>query len=265
MLHHPVAAGEGEQVGGGCVAGVQAGDIQDGLAVAHDPAAVLPDGDVTFEKDGLAGAGKARFRRGGQDAQGAGFDPAAFNLAGGGRDGGVLPVQGVERGVQAGLVAEDREQVARVLVLGQPAAFSLVVCIASAVMTTSCRGSGSSSGLKCVVSLALPALASLRSLPSTPTAGRAGRCAGSPVTAGSSHGWPGAARNQPSARTSRSAWPAGARRCRFVPRPAFAPAARAAIRAASCGSSAAGASHAVSPASSSPASSRAGSRSSADA
>ena len=110
-----------------------------------------------------------------------------------------------------------------------------------------------------------PALASLRSLPSTPTAGRAGRYCGSPVTAGSSHGCPGAARTRLS-RVSRSASPAGGLRRRLlVPPLFFLPAARAATRAASAGSSATGARHADSPASSSSASSRASSRPSVDA
>jgi len=168
------------------------------------------------------------------------------------------------------------------------------VCIASAVMTTPARGSGSSSGLKWVISFALPALAtlswpitspviwvtapsrctlvfppalaSLRSLPSTATAGRAGRWPGSPVMAGSSHGWPGAARTRPSGLVSRSASPAGGLQCRFFfPPPGLPAAARAAIRAATRGSSAVGAAHADSPASSSSASSRAGSRPSVDA
>src|SRR5260221_8689618 len=54
-------------------------------------------------------------------ADGAGLDPAAADLAGGGGDRGVLPVQGVERGVQAGLAAQRRQQVVRVLVLREPA------------------------------------------------------------------------------------------------------------------------------------------------
>jgi hypothetical protein len=44
-------------------------------------------GDVAFEEDGLAGAGKARFRRGRQDADSAGLDQAAADLVGSGRDG----------------------------------------------------------------------------------------------------------------------------------------------------------------------------------
>ena len=90
------------------------------------------------------------------------------------------------------------------------------------------------------VHFALPAsLACLRSLPSTPAAGRAVRCAGSPVTAGSSHGVAGSgAGTSPSAGTSRSA-SAVLRPAPPLRPAAFAPAARAAIRAASCGSSAA--------------------------
>jgi len=46
--------------------------------------------------------------RGGQDADGAGFDPAARHLGGGGRDRGVFPRKGVQPGGQAGLVAQHR-------------------------------------------------------------------------------------------------------------------------------------------------------------
>src|SRR5215470_1481178 len=134
-------------------------------------------------------------------------------------------------------------------------ALARVVCIASAVTSTSCRGSGSSSGWKWLVSLALPCLATrswlitsplawviaasrctlgcpptlarLRSLPSTATAGRAGRWPESPIRIGSSQGWVGAARTHPSSRVWRSACAAdGLRRRRRVWRrlPCWAPA-----------------------------------------
>ena len=121
MLHFPVSAGVGEQVGGAGLGGAQAGDVEHGFAVAHDPAAVLLDRDVALQEDGLAGAGEAQVFRGGQDADCAGLDPAAADLAGRGRDRDVLPVQGVERGIGSRLVAQHRQQVERVLVLGQPA------------------------------------------------------------------------------------------------------------------------------------------------
>ncbi len=54
-----------------------------------------------------------------------------------------------------------------------------------------------------------PDFAPLRSLPSTATARRAGTCPGSPHTAGSSHGWAGCGRNQPSWRSSRKDAAAG--------------------------------------------------------
>ena len=83
------------------------------------------------------------------------------------------------------------------------------------------------------------------------------------MTAGSSHGWPGAARTHPSSLVSRSACAAGGLRRRLA---FFFPAARrAATRAAARRPSAAAAAHPVSPASSSSASSPAGTRPSVDA
>ena len=73
----------------------------------------------------------------------------------------VLPVQGVEGGVHAGLVAEHRPQEMRVLDLARVAGVVPVACIASAVTTAPRSGSGSSSGLKCVTSFAFPDLATL--------------------------------------------------------------------------------------------------------
>ena len=103
--------------------------------------------------------------------------------------------------------------------------------MASLVTTAPSSGSGASSGLKWLISLAFPALATLswaitmpgtwvtaasrctflfppafaplRSLPSTATPWRAGTCPGSPQAAGSSQGWAGCGRNQPSSRSSR--------------------------------------------------------------
>ena len=77
---------------------------------------------------------------------------------------------------------------------------------------------------------------------------------GSPVTAGSSHGWPGAARNQPPARVSRSASAACGRRRRA------AVCCRAAARAAAARDCAAGSSAAPATSPVSAASSSSGSR-----
>src|SRR2546425_1119316 len=57
----------------------------------------------------------------GEDADGAGLDPPAVSLAGGGGDRGILPRQRVKLRVHARLVAQYRDQVMRVLVLGDPA------------------------------------------------------------------------------------------------------------------------------------------------
>ena len=120
---------------------------------------------------------------------------------------------------------------------------SLFACIASLVTTAPSSGSGASSGLKWLISFALPDLATLscaitmpgewvtaasrctflfppafaplRSLPSTATPCRAGTCPGSPVTAGSSHGCSGCGRNQPSSRSWRKPSAAGGFRFRF--------------------------------------------------
>src|SRR6266536_6430323 len=81
MLNLPVAADEGEQVLGGGLAGGQAGDVEDGLAVAHLPVAVLLDGDVPLDEDGLSRAGEARAFGGGQDADRIG-STARFLLSG---------------------------------------------------------------------------------------------------------------------------------------------------------------------------------------
>jgi len=169
----------------------------------------------------------------------------------------------------------------------------LVVCMASAVTRTPPRGRGSSSGRKCVTSFAFPAfatlswamtrpgtwvtaasrwtflfwpaLASLRSLPSTAAAGRAGTWPGSPVTAGSSQGWDGCGRNQPSSRSSRKLPAAGGFRFpffRFSSRLRCPSRRCAAYAAGIAGSSAACARHADSAASSPSASIMPGSRSS---
>lgn len=227
-----------------------------------------------------------------EDADGAGLDPAAGGIDGRGGGGGVLPAQGVEGGVQAGLVSSTGTRKCACLASRRKRALSRVVCMA--VTRTPSRGSGSSSGWKWLTSLALPALAnlswlitspvtwvmapsrctfffraalaSLRSLPSTATAGRAGMWPRSPVTAGPSHGWPGAARTQPAPRTSRSALAArGLRRRLLCCLLSFLLARRAGTRVAGRGSSAAAAAHPDSPACSSSASSSRGSRPSVDA
>jgi len=77
-----------------------------------------------------------------------------------------------------------------------------------------------------------PALASLRSLPSTAAAGRAGTCPGSPVTAASSQGWAGCARNQPSALSSRKLPAAGGFRFLFLRLTSFFPLFFRAVRGA---------------------------------
>ena len=88
VLHCPVAAGVGEQAGGAGLAGVQAGDVQHGLAVAHDPAAVLLDRDVALQEDGLAGVreaqqGRQPAQRGrGRRLEGAGHRVAAGAMRG---------------------------------------------------------------------------------------------------------------------------------------------------------------------------------------
>jgi len=113
-----------------------------------------------------------------------------------------------------------------------------------------------------------PALASLRSFPSTATARRAGTCPGSAVTAGSSQGWDGCARNQPSPRSPRKLPAAGGFRFLFF---CFSACLRcsslrcAAQAAGIAGSSAAAATLADSAASNSSASSNRGSLSSMEA
>src|SRR5260370_1227396 len=82
MLNRPVAADEGEHVGGTRLDRVQAGDVQHGLAVTHDPAAGLLDGDVAFEEGGLAGGRGVQAIRGGAGAGGGGRGPAAGERAG---------------------------------------------------------------------------------------------------------------------------------------------------------------------------------------
>ncbi len=119
---------------------------------------------------------------------------------------------------------------------------SLFACMASLVTTVPSSGSGASSGLKRLISPALPdcaalpcaitipgtrvtaasrctfflppALAPLRSLPPAATPWRAGTCPGSPVTAGSSQGRAGCGRNRPSPLSSRK--PAAAGGFRFL-------------------------------------------------
>src|SRR5271157_2712549 len=165
---------------------------------------------LAYGKPRSAGAGRTRMVRG--------LDPAAADLAGSGGDRGVLPVQGIERGVGSLLVAQHWQQVERVLVFGQPAGMLALGLHPAAVMTASSRGSGSSSGLKCVISPALPALpalswpittpvtwvtapsrctlaflpalASLRSLPSYPLTVAVGVAVSVPVAVGVSVGVP---------------------------------------------------------------------------
>ena len=113
-----------------------------------------------------------------------------------------------------------------------------------------------------------PALAPLRSFPSTATPWRAGTCPGSPVTAGSSHGWAGCGRNQPSWRSSRKAAAAGGFRFLFFCRSSCSrccSARCAAYAAGIAGSSASAATAPVRAVSSSSASSSLASLSSIDA
>jgi hypothetical protein len=80
------------------------GWIEDGLA-AGAPLALLLVRGVALDEDGLLRVLEAGVFGGGQDADGAGLDTAAADLAGGGADRGGLPGQGAELRVQVRLVA----------------------------------------------------------------------------------------------------------------------------------------------------------------
>ena len=86
----------------------EAREVEDGLGAGVPLAFVLVRG-VPLDEQGLGRAGEAGAPGGGQDADGAGLDPAADGLAGRGGDGGVLPGQGVQGLVQVRLVAQDQE------------------------------------------------------------------------------------------------------------------------------------------------------------
>ena len=108
VLNPPVAADVGEEVfRRGLVFG-EAGDVEDGLGPGVPLAFLLVRG-VPLDEEGLARVLESGARGAGQDPHGAGLDPAAGDLAGGGGERGVVPGQGVQLLVQGGLVAEDQE------------------------------------------------------------------------------------------------------------------------------------------------------------
>jgi hypothetical protein len=119
VLNAPVPADVGEEVFRRGLFCGQAGDVEDGLG-AGVPLAFLLVRGVALDQDGQVRVLEAGFPRCGQDADGAGLDAAAAELAGGGGDRGRLPGQGAELRVQVRLVAEDGPQVVRVLRLPQP-------------------------------------------------------------------------------------------------------------------------------------------------
>jgi site-specific DNA recombinase len=117
-LNAPVPADVGEEVFRRGLLRGQAGDVEDGLG-AGAPLAVFLVRGVALDQDGQVRVLEAGFPRCGQDADGAGLDAAAAELAGGGGDRGRFPGQGAELRVQVRLVAQDRPQEMRVLDLAQ--------------------------------------------------------------------------------------------------------------------------------------------------
>ena len=79
----------------------EAGDVEDGLGPGL-PLAFLLVGGVALDEEGLRRVLEAGARGGGQDADGAGLDAAAADLAGGGGDRGRFPGQGVQLAFRLG-------------------------------------------------------------------------------------------------------------------------------------------------------------------
>ena len=90
VLNPPVAADVGEEVFRRGLFCGQAGDVEDGLG-AGVPLAFLLVCGVALDQDGQVRVLEAGFPRYGQDADGAGLDPAAVSFEGGRRDRDLLP------------------------------------------------------------------------------------------------------------------------------------------------------------------------------
>ena len=135
VLHPPVAPDVGEQVFRRGVVRAQAGEVEDGLGPGVPPAFLLVR-DVPLDEQGLARVLEAGAVGGGQDADGAGLDPAAADLAGRGGDGHGFPGQRVQGLVQVRLNCPGRatSQCAS-FALRTNRELSLFACMASAVMT----------------------------------------------------------------------------------------------------------------------------------
>src|SRR5271165_3281578 len=291
----PVPADVGEQVFRGGVCGGEAGEVENGLGPGA-PLAFFLVRDVPLDEQGLLrvlepGAGGC-----GQDADGAGLDPAAADLTGRGGDRGVLPVQRVEFGVQIRLVAQDGPQPVRVLDRAQEQGVVPVRLHGVAGDDGPGQRQRGEQGLEVadLVRLAslgdpvlgdhdpghvgdggeqvhLLVLAVFRALALLAVDGDALACGNvsrGPHAAGSSQGWAGCGRNHPSSRSSRNASAAGGLRFLFFCFPSCSrccSARCAAYAAGTAGSSARTATAAVSAASNSSGSTSFGSLSSIDA
>ncbi len=114
----PVAAGGGgDGLRGAAALRAAAGDAQGRDGRSQVAGGGIADGALDEERLGRVGEQAVR---GGQDLRGAGLGPAVAGVAGGVRDGGGGPFQGVQRRGHAGLVVfHGGEQVAGFLVFHQ--------------------------------------------------------------------------------------------------------------------------------------------------
>jgi len=158
VLHLPVPADEGEQVFRGCVCGGEAGEVEDGLGPGA-PLALLLVRDVPLDEDGLVrvlepGAG-------GQDADGAGLDPPRLISLVAAAAGVFSQSSAFSSAFRFGWLPRMGHSQCAAFAFRRNRELSRFACMASLVTTVPTSGSGASSGLKWLISFALPALATL--------------------------------------------------------------------------------------------------------